>query len=205
MNIHMYISVYACVCVCIYICMCAYIYIVKIRLCFPCFLPKLVSHLALRVILLNFTLWFARSWHFYMARFITDPTLFSCVMPSFISLWTLAASGSMHWQRKHCLVPQCIRHSAIRQMLSCPSPIAYDPPLKCSLPISSQTSWLIWRASNMKISGFALCLWWLVDFSHSSLVCLETQDMASPSKLQKPKRQQTHLGISLKRKNESLH
>jgi len=42
MNIHMYISVYACVCVCIYICMCAYIYIVKIRLCFPCLFPIFV-------------------------------------------------------------------------------------------------------------------------------------------------------------------
>lgn len=159
--------------VCVYIYVCVHIYIDEIRWFFLClFLFFVVSFTQCSFsyncaydFFLTFTFLFARSWHFYTACFIADPTLFSPAMPLFYfptkpRLYALAAEAQ--YSASQCI---CYLTWPIGQMLLYPSPLHMVLPPKCSLFISPQAFWLSWGASTVKINGFALCLWWLVDFS----------------------------------------
>lgn len=109
---------------------------------------------------------------------LQTPLCFPPAMPpfDFPQLYALAAGGALGALMHRSL------DVTIRQMLLSPLPITYGPPaLKHSLFISAQALWLGWKASNVKINGFVLCLQWLVGcFWHISLICWETQDMTAP-------------------------
>lgn len=168
-------------------------------------LPRVVSHTAVRMIFfLNVTFLFARSWHFYTACFIADPTLFSPAMPPFCfptkpQLYALAA------EVQHS-APQCIRYLMWPSGRCCytPHPLHMVLPPNCSLFISPQAFWLGWRASTMKINGFALCLWWLVDFFGTAPSFVGKPGVWQPPLSFRNLKSDQHIwGISLKRKKRA--
>lgn len=98
-----------------------------------CGLPSIVSLLvvyAFFFFFFYFMFLFARSWHFYTARFIAAPTLFSPAMPPILFLHqtpdlcigsrSTVLSASMH----------ALLNVTIKQMLLYLSPITYGPPPK---------------------------------------------------------------------------
>lgn len=95
-----------------------------------CGLPSIVSLLVVYAFFFYFMFLFARSWHFYTARFIAAPTLFSPAMPPILFLHqtpdlcigsrSTVLSASMH----------ALLNVTIKQMLLYLSPITYGPPPK---------------------------------------------------------------------------